>query len=744
MKRLCSLCTIYLLIVLLPFLLMGADSRLDELIRAAQTGDTARAVELLRAGIDPNGQSAQDGRTPLMMAARVFSVEGNLPFSAGIPEHLKLIDILLEHGADIHAQQEGPVREACLGSLEVVQHLLKKGARVDVECLGTAAGASQTAIFDHLIGLGIDPKQRLKNGGTLFHSVALGYDMSGMSEELLQAFWSRIRNLGVSLNATDASGKTPLHMAVAENHMRLMHWLIAQGADIEALDHERRTPVMIAARLWSPSCLHSLIQAGAQLDRRDNAGLNVVDHAEQGGIWENCRVVLKAGAKSQDADGLLRRFIEAQESQFIDDEITLDIAKALLPSLKDVRGFRAQERSLLTWAVMRSQRALLDTLLEAGADVNAADLEGLTPLHWAACIHDEAMMKDLRNVGANPLTRDKNGLTAQAIWDQKRLVSRGSGDSRPLPELSAASDDVWSAVAKGDEAAVKKLGRVAAVFAVSRGGVYPIHLAAARGHTGVMEIILELAPEARATLTLDGLSLMKIAVNAGQFPSVLWLVNHPGKVSQQQVLQEAAAASMKSHAPSILIPLLDSGWQPTTREERSKVLKTAIYRQEMGLLKRLIPFNMASDLFSAAEVTRNPFDQSESSMLACAVRSKSVELVRSLRRITLEAPELDWGPQWVQALAFCSHEEDEVMLRYLLDDVKIDINKRSSNDETALHQVARLGLLPASKWLILHGSRVDLINSEGQTPAQVARKEGFAETADWLESQAKSQPSGNR
>jgi ankyrin repeat protein len=56
----------------------------------------------------------------------------------------------------------------------------------------------------------------------------------------------------------------------------------------------------------------------------------------------------------------------------------------------------------------------LKVLLAAGADVNAVDHFGYTPLHYAATIDfgDSATATALLRAGANPNIKDKKGMTA--------------------------------------------------------------------------------------------------------------------------------------------------------------------------------------------------------------------------------------------------------------------------------------------------------------------------------------------
>ena len=64
--------------------------------------------------------------------------------------------------------------------------------------------------------------------------------------------------------------------------------------------------------------------------------------------------------------------------------------------------------------------AVLEVLLKAGADVNAKDKVGMTPLHWAAANNPSpAVLEVLLKAGADPRAMDSLGLTPFAIAKQE-------------------------------------------------------------------------------------------------------------------------------------------------------------------------------------------------------------------------------------------------------------------------------------------------------------------------------------
>ena len=87
-----------------------------------------------------------------------------------------------------------------------------------------------------------------------------------------------------------------------------------------------------------------------------------------------------------------------------------------------------------------SAHTAVPALLEAGADVNAEDAKGLTPLHWAALTKGPEVITTLIEAGADPDARTKNGMTpldvairqkATENADALRGAKKTSGTGRP-------------------------------------------------------------------------------------------------------------------------------------------------------------------------------------------------------------------------------------------------------------------------------------------------------------------------
>ena len=70
-------------------------------------------------------------------------------------------------------------------------------------------------------------------------------------------------------------------------------------------------------------------------------------------------------------------------------------------------------RRPLNWAAIRNDTAMIRALLDAGANINAANLTGFTPLHHAAEAGSKEAAILLITNGANLTLRNRNGQTPE-------------------------------------------------------------------------------------------------------------------------------------------------------------------------------------------------------------------------------------------------------------------------------------------------------------------------------------------
>ncbi|XP_031417020.1 fibronectin type 3 and ankyrin repeat domains protein 1 [Clupea harengus] len=163
------------------------------------------------------------GFTPVMVAAMRGS--------------LSLVHILLQHGADVNMTNgsgKNSLMLACFcGHLEVVRYLRNCGVpwscmdRVGCTALHWATDGGHLPVLQHLLqdGCKVDVRDRVSNWTPLMRVSAVSGDAE-MAALLIRA--------GADVNVKDRDGKTPLMVAVLNNHEELVKLLLENGADKHA------------------------------------------------------------------------------------------------------------------------------------------------------------------------------------------------------------------------------------------------------------------------------------------------------------------------------------------------------------------------------------------------------------------------------------------------------------------------------------------------------------------------------
>jgi ankyrin repeat protein len=117
---------------------------------------------------------------------------------------------------------------------------------------------------------------------------------------------------------------------------------------------------------------------------------------------------------------------------------------AVMAVLLSVSLFAAN-RSDVADAVMRGDTAVLKTLLEQKADVNAPQADGSTALHWAAYRQDVATAETLMRAGANVKQATREGATPLSL-------ASINGDAAMIEALLRGGADANEQVANGESA----------------------------------------------------------------------------------------------------------------------------------------------------------------------------------------------------------------------------------------------------------------------------------------------------
>lgn len=215
---------------------------------------------------------------------------------------------------------------------------------------------------------------------------------------------SRRAVLAVMLLATPAHAEndmeTPLHIAAKANDAEKVKALIASGAKLEARDGGQRTALLAATRANAIDAARVLIAAGADVNAKDNIRDTPYLYAAAEGRLEILRMTLEAGANLKDTNryggtGLIpaaHHGYPENVRELLKTDIDIDHVNRL--------GWTALLETIILSDGGPTHQNILKQLIDAGANVNLADGEGVSPLAHARQRGYAEMIRMLEAAGA--------------------------------------------------------------------------------------------------------------------------------------------------------------------------------------------------------------------------------------------------------------------------------------------------------------------------------------------------------
>ena len=391
------------------------------LMMAAASGDTRTLTSLVENGAEIDATDTARGETPLMFAAgynRVDAVKWLLSKGANHKATTKVMDLF----ALTAPEEENMTR----------QNAAAAARPADV------AGATRAYRYNELIS---------SQGGltALLFAARQGYTETAMA--LLDA--------GADVNQPNAGDKTtPLLMAIINGHFDLALQLIDRGADVNAAAFNGVAPLYGVLNIqWAPKSLYPSPKAYQQ---QKATYLDLLQKLLEKGADPNARVSRKVWYQAYNSD--YAGFDEAGATPFFRAAYASDVAAMKLlvthgadPNIgtfkpagrpftgegtrqvKDTsglppipyggpgvmplhaatgvgygEGFAANSHRYAPTGFMPAIKYLVE---EMGADVNAADHEGNTPLHLCASRGDNECIKYLVSKGADVMRVNREGNT---------------------------------------------------------------------------------------------------------------------------------------------------------------------------------------------------------------------------------------------------------------------------------------------------------------------------------------------
>ena len=676
------------------------------LAAASVAEDDAQGVKLLlkrRARVDACGPLA---RTALMTAA--------------LHGHANITKMLLDAGAqidlvDTHATTA--LMEAARSGAHAVLDLFAthKPAvdRLDAHGRSALIIASQSKhacedTISRLLALGASRELASADGRRAVDFAAAAGRWKVVA--LLDPVYPLPATLEVKEDATIATD-SPAHLLDA---LRFAHWNIVDNFT----ERVREWPQSGRARLFAELATHAdpaprrwLLNQGLDLaaNLADGTPLLVDALANLPAALPALTDLFAAGAQPAGSDAVAR-ICSALDSSG-DTRVEMQ-ALTLSMIERGAEVFAADKEGItpLTHAVTCGSLVLVQTLLARGLDPNVRDNHGRTPLFAALHLPNKlalAMIRALIGVGANPEIAATNGETpvGLALARPETEVQHWLNWSLwKLPQRALRPQDMVAAAGVGDVAALDKLLTLGfAIEATDTQGATALLRAAGNGHAAAVTYLLEHGADAAHSAS-TGATALSAAVSARRENVVEVLLTHGAAVDQR--LPGGGTALMIATAlgfPELAKRLLTHGAQVNAEDERGMCALHAVAQYAFGggdneraqrMLTLLLDAGAAVDAANAAGQT--------ALLLLLGARAEPGAAADQRQLLSLLS----------------------LLLKH-----RVDLNAQDQRGVSALHACAMHGLLLPARVLLAAGADPDRRDMLERTPRQIAHLLGFIDVA---------------
>ena len=439
---------------------------------ALQHHSTTITKLLLDRGASPSLSPDADVRFPL------HSI-----ISSGQEDILSLIQMLLDHGADVDLVDDQHMTAIALAvereNLEVVRLLLKENAKTTLR-LSTHYG--RTNILALATRIRTTPLESLK-----------------MAELMLEH--------GMDVDFLTAARETPLWWAAKNGNLDVARLLLDHGAFIDAQKRLGRTPLMAAitnvkfiseSQLQTPKTLWKSLGSIAQVQKHEDVA----------------RLLITSGANTN-----LRTVSGWAALHYAAENGSLRIVELLISHVTNPNVTNKYRSTALHLAAKNGAPKVVELLLRYNANPNLTNKYGWTALHLAVNNRSLEIVELLLRHGANPDVTINNG------WTTLHLAARhGHKEIVQLlltydAILDVRDEEGWNALHNAAKNGHERTARLllaynADVKAPNSHGWTALHLAAVGGHVNMVALLVYAGSDLSA-IDVSGYTALSIAALEG-------------------------------------------------------------------------------------------------------------------------------------------------------------------------------------------------------------------------------------
>lgn len=354
---------------------------------------------------------------------------------------------------------------------------------------------------------------------------------------------------GAKINHRKNDGYSILHYLCGKDEKSrdmLKHLLTKDNINVNIQNKDGYSPLQIALTMDNQEAMQALMNAGADVNLQDKYGKTVLHYA----------------IKKDDIE-MVRLLAQQKNTDFY-----LTDKEDLTP---------------LQIAYLGGNPFILQTLVNAGADINRKDENGMTLLHYATVKGDKSMMEWLLKEGADPTIKNILGKTPLHYVAEKGNVE--------MVRLITKQKDIEVNLADNE-------------------GVTPFHLACQNGHVGIAKLLFDAGKIDINQTTKKGETALYLACLNKKLPLARQLLEWKAGVNSTDSLGNSPLhlACMNNHVPMVELLLENKADMHAKSTYLITPLMVAVIRGHKEVVDILLPhITKSKDL--TAPISRKEFKE---------------------------------------------------------------------------------------------------------------------------------------
>ncbi|KAM9782828.1 inversin [Neosynchiropus ocellatus] len=395
---------------------------------------------------------------------------------------------------------------------------------------------------------------------------------------------------GASVNKTDHSRRTALHLAAQKGNVRFLKLLLSRRANWLQKDIEEMTPLHLATRHTSSKALALLLKyiGPGEVDTQDKNKQTALHWSAFYNRPEHVRLLIKHDSNIgiPDSEGKIPLHWAAHSQEPSATQTVRCILEAAptesLLNWQDYEG-----RTPLHFAVADGNEAVVEVLTSyEGCNVTAYDNLFRTPLHWAALLgHAKIVHLLLERNTSGTIPSDSQGATplhygAQSNNAETVGVFLSHPSVKDEPDLEGRTAFMWAA-GKGSDDVIKTMLTLTPNIDINMADKYggtALHAASLSGHVCTMKLLLDRGAMVDSEDVMKHTPLFR-ACEMGHRDVILTLIKGSARVDLVDVDGHTALhwAALGGNAEVCQI-LMENGISPNVQDQAGRTpLQCAAY-----------------------------------------------------------------------------------------------------------------------------------------------------------------------